>query len=130
MSVKLGALILYSRHPQELAQFFSDLLDMDIQTDEATGAITVSSDILKLMVLEANADQMFHRSGERDMLLELEYDTQQELEDLLFKVQFLSYRQGEYKEKKATLTKMGDDIFFFLKDLDGRRWKFSTKISS
>ncbi len=128
MSLLVGHLNLYSQKPQELAQFFSELLDMDISPDEKGGGIWLKNTDLTLFVDQASAEQLFHKGGERDMMVEFNLGTLTELEDLLHKVQFISYRHGEgdmAKAPKAKLSKVGDKVFFNLKDPDGRRWKFS-----
>ena len=129
MSLLVSHINLYSQRPQELANFFSELLDMDIKPDEAGEGIWVSNNDLVLYVSQASAEQLFHKGGERDIQLEFKLDTLNELEDLLHKIQFLSYRQNTNEESKslpkAKLSKVKDKVFFNLKDPDGRRWKFS-----
>lgn len=129
MSLLVSHINLYSQRPQELANFFSELLDMDIKPDEAGEGIWVSNKDLVLYVSQASAEQLFHKGGERDIQLEFKLDTLNELEDLLHKIQFLSYRQNTNEEAKALpkakLSKVKDKVFFNLKDPDGRRWKFS-----
>jgi len=126
MSVMVANITLYSRKPKEVAHFFSELLDLDINANAVGEGIKVHSENVTIQVLKANADQMFHKAGERDVLIEFSLATQQELEDLLHKVQFLSYRQNaENPVPRAKLSKIGDEVFFFLKDPDGRNWKFS-----
>lgn len=129
MGLKVSHINLFSPKPQELSQFFSELLDMDITPDKSGDGIWVENEYLRLFIGSSNADQLFHTGGERDVLLEFSLDSQEELEDLLHKVHFLSYRQAGEKVAKATpkakLSRVGDKVFFNLKDPDGRRWKFS-----
>lgn len=129
MGLKVSHINLFSPQPTELAQFFSDLLDMDITPEKSGEGIWVESDSLRLFVSAASADQLFHKAGERDVLLEFSLDSLNELEDLLHKIHFLSYRQsGEASVKpqpKAKLSKVGSKVFFNILDPDGRRWKFS-----
>ena len=137
MGLHVSHINLYTQKPQELAHFFSELLDMDIRPGEGGEGIWVENSDLKLYVTQASATQLFHKGGERDLQLEFKLDNLNELEDLLQKVQFLSYRQNtsqhpsdeEKAEGKAVpkvkLSKVKDKVFFNLKDPDGRRWKFS-----
>ncbi len=126
MSVTVANITLYSRNPKGLAHFFSELLDLDILPIVGAEGISVHSEKVTIKVLKANADQLFHKAGERDVMIEFSLASQQELEDLLHKVQFLSYRQNAEKPlPRAKLSKVGSQIFFFLKDPDGRNWKFS-----
>jgi hypothetical protein len=129
MGLKVSHINLYSPKPKELAQFFSELLDMDITPDKSGDGIWVSNEFLKLFIGTSNADQLFHREGERDILLEFGLDSLTEIEDLLHKVQFISYRQAGEKAAKTTpktkLSRIGGKVFFNIKDPDGRRWKFS-----
>lgn len=129
MSLLVSHINLYTQRPQELANFFSELLDMDIRPDSGGEGIWVENSDLKLYVAQATADQLFHKGGERDIQLEFKLSTLEELEDLLHKIQFLSYRQNTAEEvkslPKAKLSKVKDKVFFNIKDPDGRRWKFS-----
>lgn len=129
MGLHVSHINLYSQKPQELASFFSELLDMDIRPDGGGDGIWVENSDLRLFVTQASADQLFHKGGERDLQLEFKLDTLDELEDLLHKVQFLSYRQQVNEDTKsvpkAKLSKVKDKVFFNIKDPDGRRWKFS-----
>jgi hypothetical protein len=129
MGLFVSHLNLYSQKPKELAHFFSELLDMDILPDKGGDGIWVENHDLKLFINQASADQLFHKGGERDLLVEFKLDTLDELEDLLHKVHFLSYRQGTGEEPtkpatKAKLSKVGNKVFFNILDPDGRRWKF------
>ncbi|MEC7277060.1 MAG: hypothetical protein VXV96_12130 [Bdellovibrionota bacterium] len=131
MGLIVGHLNLYSRNPTELAQFFSELLDMDLYPDASGDGIWVSSDTIKFFVTQANADQLFNKASERDLMVEFTLPSLSDLEDLLHKVQFMSYRKSaeELKPKarghKIQLSKVANKVFFHLKDPDGRRWKFS-----
>ncbi|MCF8059641.1 MAG: hypothetical protein K9K67_10110 [Bacteriovoracaceae bacterium] len=130
MGLFVSHLNLYSQRPKDIAHFFSDLLDMDISPDKGGEGIWVQNSDLKLFIGQASADQLFHKGGERDLQVEFKLDTLEELEDLLHKVHFLSYRQttteeGAKKTLKAKLSKVGNKVFFNIKDPDGRRWKFS-----
>jgi catechol-2,3-dioxygenase len=126
MSVSVANITLFSRNPQDLAHFFSELLDLDILPIVGGEGIKVHSEKVTIRVLKANADQLFHKAGDRDVMIEFSLPSQQDLEDLLHKVQFLSYRQNSEKPvPRAKLSKIGDEVFFFLKDPDGRSWKFS-----
>lgn len=129
MGLKVSHINLYSPKPQELSQFFSELLDMDISPDKGGDGIWVENEFLKLFVGLSNADQLFHREGERDILLEFALDSLSELEDLLHKLHFMSYRQEGEKAAKAApkvkLSRVGGKVFFSIKDPDGRLWKFS-----
>lgn len=128
MSLLVGHLNLYSQKPKELAQFFSELLDMDISPDSKSSGIWLKSSDLTLYIDQASAEQLFHKGGERDIMVEFELGSLTELEDLLHKVQFISYRQGEEgvaQGPKVKLSKVGEKVFFNLRDPDGRRWKFS-----
>lgn len=126
MPANVNTIILYSQHPKELASFFSELLDLDLKPIATGEGIVVHSENVAIKVLKANADQLFHKAGERDLMVEFSYESQQELEDLLHKVQFLSYRQNAEKPvPRAKLSKVGDEVFFLLKDPDGRTWRFS-----
>lgn len=128
VSYQVGPHILYSRNATELSQFLSELLDMDIRPGES-GVIWLANDQMRLQVIQASHDSLLPRTTERDTILCFSMNDLQSLEDLLYKVQFLSYRHGDNivndSEKKATLHQQGGEYFFFLKDLDGRRWKFS-----
>lgn len=131
MGLIVGHLNLYSQKPKELAQFFSELLDLDLIPDKGGDGIWVQGPTLKLFISQANAEQLFHKSGERDLMVEFTMQSLSELEDLLHKVQFMSYHKiGDDSRQKATppkaqLSKVGSKVFFNLKDPDGRRWKFS-----
>jgi len=129
MGLKVSHINIFSPKPNEVSHFFSELLDMDITPEKSGDGIWVENDFLKLFVGNANADQLFHTSGERDIFLEITMDTLNELEDLVHKVQFLDYRRLSEKDErpsgKAKLSKVGEKIFFNLKDPDGRKWKFS-----
>ncbi len=128
MSFSLGPHILYSRNANELAHFLSELLDMDISV-QSEGSILVKSDLVSLQVVQAPAQALLARNTERDTILGFRVDSLQALEDLVLKVQFLGYRHGESNaseaQKKVKLHQQDREYFFFLKDLDGRRWKFS-----
>lgn len=128
MSLLVGHLHLYSQKPTELAHFFSELLDMDIVPDQKGGGIWLKNSDLTLFVDQASAEQLFHKGGERDMMVEFQMSSLNELEDLLHKVQFIGYRQGDgevAQGPKVKLSRIADKVFFNLKDPDGRRWKFS-----
>lgn len=131
MGLIVGHLNLYSQKPKELAQFFSELLDLDIVPEKGGDGIWVQGSTVKLFITQASAEQLFHKAGERDLMVEFSLATQTELEDLLHKVQFMSYRKigDDARQKaapsKAQLSKVGNQIFFNVKDPDGRRWKFS-----
>jgi hypothetical protein len=123
----MGPHILYSRNAVELAQFLSELLDMDIFKDHAQ-SIIIRNEIISFQVIQVSDQSLLARTAERDTILCFHMDSLQSLEDLLYKVQFLSYRHGDSSrddEKRATLHQQKGEYFFFLKDLDGRRWKFS-----
>lgn len=128
MSYRVGPHILYSRNATELSQFLSELLDMDIRPG-TPGIIWVSSEQLCFQIIQASHDSLLPRTTQRDTILSFCMDDLQSLEDLLYKVKFLSYRHGDNSvnepEKKASLHQEAGEYFFFLKDLDGRRWKFS-----
>jgi len=129
MALKVGHLTLFSRTPKEIASFFSELLDLGITPDRGGEGIWLEGDSIKLFILPATADQLFHKGGERDLMVEFSLDDLSELEDLLHKVQFLSYRhstdkEGQKASQKAQLSRVGGEVFFYLKDPDGRRWKF------
>ena len=128
MSLTLGPHILYSRSANELAQFLSELLDMDISA-QANGSVFLQNGLFTLQVIQASPQALVARNAERDTILSFRLDSLQALEDLVLKVQFLSYRHGESQssesDKKVKLHHQDDEYFFFLKDLDGRRWKFS-----
>ncbi len=128
MSYRVGPHILYSRSATELAQFISELLDMDISAG-GEGVVFLRNPLLSFQVIQAPHDALIPRNTERDIIFSFSMDDLQSLEDLLYKVEFLSYRHGDgasgESDKKASLHQQGDEYFFFLKDLDGRRWKFS-----
>lgn len=131
MGLTVGHLNLFSRNPLDLAHFFSDLLDMDLRPDSGGDGIWVLSDTIRFFITQANAEQLFHKGGDRDLMVEFSLSSLNELEDLLHKVQFMSYRKiGDDQRtksapQKAQLSKVGTKVFFHLKDPDGRRWKFS-----
>lgn len=128
MSYRIGPHILYSRNAHELAHFISEVLDMDIFAKDE-GEVLLKNELVAFQIIQAAPAVLMAREIERDMILSFVMDDLKSLEDLLYKVQFLSYRHGESSaadhEKRASLHQQGSEHFFFLKDLDGRRWKFS-----
>jgi len=128
MSYRVGPYILYSKNATELAQFLSELLDLDIKPGEP-GVVWVTNSLLSFQIIQdSHDDSPLTQTKRRDTVLSFSMDELQYLEDLLYKVKFLNYRQGGHRsnngEEKAKLHQKGGEYFFFLKDLDGRSWKF------
>ena len=130
MSYLLGPHILYSRKATQLAQFLSEILDLEIMaSNPSEGRILLKGESISFQVIQISAQKLPPVDGERDTILTFEVEELSHLNDLLHKVQFMSYRNGDptalNPDKKAILHHEGGEHFFFLKDLDGRRWKFS-----
>ncbi len=131
MGLTVGHLNLYSQKPKELAHFFSELLDLDILPEKGGDGIWVQSSSVKFFITQASAEQLFHKAGERDVMVEFSLPELSQLEDLIHKVQFMSYRKigdktrNEKSPQKSQLSKVGNKVFFKLKDPDGRTWQFS-----
>lgn len=128
MSYRVGPHILYSRKATELSQFISELLDMDIRPGKA-GVIWVSNAQLSFHIIQVvQQDTLIPYTTARDTILSFSMDTLQDLENLLKKVEFLRYRQEDNgangSEQKPSMHQQEGNLFFFLKDLDGRSWKF------
>ncbi|MCP4913251.1 MAG: hypothetical protein GY909_09030 [Oligoflexia bacterium] len=124
MSLKLGNIVLFSRSPKTLGSFLSDIFDSECITLEDQ-SFYVDSEVASFKILPSSSEQMFAQGGERDFLIEIESSSLEELEDFLHKIQFLKFRHGHTEEQgKVELSKEKNNYFFYVRDPDGRRWKF------
>lgn len=119
MSFHLGQILITSRDPNALAQFLSDVFDLEMIPGQ--DSVKLHSPHLNILVLLA--PQQMPVSAH--MVLDFEFQDLQELQDFWQKIQFFKYRYQlpDHQEEKITQTKSSS--YFILKDLDGRRWKFS-----
>lgn len=124
MSFQLGQILISSRDPNALAQFLSDVFDLEIVP--GPDCIKLRSPQLNLLLLNA-PDQM---SVSAHMVLDFEFEQLDDLQDFWQKIQFFKYRYQlpDHQEEKISQTK--NSSYFILKDLDGRRWKFSHHLTT
>lgn len=119
MSFQLGQILLSSRDPQALAQFLSDVFDLEMSVSNDT--VKLFSSQMKLLILSAPSNMPVSAH----MVLDFEFEGPEELQEFWQKIQFFKYRYHlpDHLEEKISQTK--NSHYFILKDLDGRRWKFS-----
>ena len=127
MALSFGQLVLYSRNPRDLAKFLAELLDLEMHQPPQGDGILLRGSLIKISIVTASAQHLFSKGNDRDLMMDFSVESLDELEDFLHKIQFMNYRHGEESPQgpKVQLSKVGKTYFFLVKDIDGRKWKFS-----
>jgi catechol-2,3-dioxygenase len=129
MAISIGQIILQSRRIEEMAQFLSELFEMEIYPSDDGEGVFLLGETFKISLVRPEESNPLTRHNDRDILIDFFAPTLRELEDILHKVQFLNYRMSEEKtssfHEKASLNKIGESYYFHLRDPEGRKWKFS-----
>ena len=125
--VRLGQIVLFSKDKQRLASFLCDLfeMEMDINAD----SISLGDGEISFLIIER---PRLAECGS-STLVDFYVDSEDDLNELNSKIEFLTYRlqsSGESEEliqsmKKPEIKDLGEVKFFFMTDPDGRRWKIS-----
>lgn len=125
MSIKFGQLALYSKNKSELANFLSELLEMELKsTGEGIRLICNEFSIIIFDDPRSNPTNM-------NMMVDFFVDSLEELSELANKAQFFAYRFGllqseeDIKDIVGPIRSIGPLSYFFATDTDGRKWKFS-----
>lgn len=119
MSFKIAQLILFSQDTKRLAQFLSDLFDMELL--KLSDGIQLSSSHLTLLVVGPTKKA----AGPSDLMVDFEVESAEDLENFWQKVQFFKYRYELEDHQEEKITKTDTMSYFVLKDPDGRKWKLS-----
>lgn len=127
--MKLRHLHLFSKDPQELAQFLADVFDYIIIPSEKNGAIVVEGEDWSFFIRPALAGHLFSASGERDVEFEFILESLNELEELSHKIEFHFYRsKGMSPQDHIIWERTNKESSFFLTDPEGRKWRFSSEV--
>jgi len=128
--LQLRRLRLFSRKPIELAQFLAEVFDYTIQPAGQNGSIEVSGEDWSFLIDTARAEHLFSIDGERDVEYEFLLNSVDDLEDLGHKIEFHFYRsKGLSPGKDLVWECISDESCFWLRDPEGRRWRFSSMVN-
>lgn len=125
MTIQIGQIALYSKDKATLSSFLSELLDADILP---TGdAVRLVHSNFTIIILDGS-DSSSQRTP-NDIVVDFFVDSISELEDLKQKAEFFQYRFNSghniEESEKVEIQSIGPFHFFYLKDTDSRKWKFS-----
>lgn len=123
MTISLAQIILYSKDPNSLAFFLSEL--WDIELEKLSEGIRLKGDEHNFLIVGPTSKG----PGPSDLMLDYELEERQDLEDFWQKFQFLKYRFELPEDSGGQVTHMDSMSFFVLHDTDGRKWKFSCRKS-
>lgn len=118
MSLQFGQMVLYSKDPQLLGNFFSELLDKQLVETESGYELQESLDCPFLFAPKSKNQKKpvdtFH----------LYVDDRYQIDELKQKISFFVYRH-QLKDKLFKVKDEGHSIE--VSDLDGRVWRISIK---
>jgi hypothetical protein len=118
MALSVTQIILYSKNPQGIATFLSEILETEMRRSQEGIYVDYSS--LGFLILE-NPEKSLPRGN---MQVNFLAESENELDDLIQRIEFYRYRNAP-KQKVPILEREGDLSYFILNDTDGRNWKFS-----
>ena len=126
----LRRLRLFSRKPRDLAQFLAEVFDYTIGPANESGAIEVTGEDWSFLIDTARSEHLFSIDGERDVEYEFLLNSVDDLEDLGHKIEFHFYRsKGLSPGKDLVWERSKTESCFWLRDPEGRRWRFSSVVS-
>ncbi len=124
MSIKFAGLTIYTKNKKFLANFIAQLLDADILEVDNSPMITYEDISFNFQNIQDVDDRPTTTSLVSLSMTTLKFtvDSQETLEALLKKGQFLIYRLNDSTKDSMTLHLSGDSLS--LLDIDGRTWNF------
>ena len=123
MNARIRQIHLLSPRPQELASFLMSLFDMECLETGERDAIVIGSQEQSFAIEKSDHDKSLGQS----LLIDLEFQTPDELQHLLQKIEFVHYRtQTQRQGPSPKIVQIKDRLSLTFFDLDDRKWIFSS----
>ena len=126
MTIQIGQVALYSKDKANLASFLSDILEAEILP---TGdAVRLVHENFTIIILDGSEVQ--GPATPNDIVVDFFVESLSELEDLKQNAEFFQYRynssqSSQNPSENVEIQSIGPFHFFYLRDTDNRKWKFS-----
>ena len=126
MSLEFNRTILYSKNKEELSVYLSELLDASL--NKKTEGIEIKKEDFSLMIYDRNSKKSNYKST-----FHFSLSSQDELKEMLKKIQFIWFRRGKNENAPEILEKNEKGkhhSFFKTRDIDGNNWIFSCGVDT
>lgn len=125
MSIEIKHIILYTSNKEELGSFLSQLFEIEPRPVR-NGDIELCGNQFKFLLKDFSGE--IESSVSNSIVLNFVLDSENELNDLRKKIEFINYRMSSSLIKKIGIVRPDNDdgeLFFEFIDFDGRIWRFS-----
>jgi hypothetical protein len=124
MDIASGPIILYSQDKIRMMDFFSDVLEFEVDTEQdmvSTGPLN-----LKIIELTKIEKKGFQTNG---VTFAFKLKNKEQILEILNKYKFFIYRKEDktYEEEICNLADSNLEKSLSIKDIDGRVWKFDVE---
>jgi hypothetical protein len=120
MSLRLRQIVIASNKQETVAKVMADLLEWPIVAVGLDGIRVGTNDSSSLLFINSKKSGLAEAA-----LVDFSVESQEELNDLHQRWQFVKYRYGLKDCKEGQLTATSTAKYFMITDPEGRKWKFS-----
>jgi len=120
MSLRLRQIVIASNKQEIVAKVMAELLDWPINAVGIDGIRVGTIDSSSLLFINSKKSGLAEAA-----LVDFGVESEEELNDLHQRWQFVKYRYGLLDCKEGQLTVTNTAQYFMITDPEGRKWKFS-----